>query len=328
MADWRKQLRVDPVPVLLAAQNKAIVVFTRRDLLDEQVEAISSIWNLSEPQKILRKQQADGSWKKSGVNPTIYPPNHHSLIETFKNFRILIERYRFTKDHPEIPKAAEFLFSFQTPQGDIRGFIGNQYATYYTGYILALLIKAGCVNDPRIEKGMRWLLSIRQGDGGWTIPFLTQGYDRKMWLKLSSTFMEPRAPNRTQPFSHNWTDMVLRAFAVHPQYRHSKEAKSAGVLLKSSFFQPDAYTSYQHRRYWTRFLFWWPNLLTALDSLALLGFTEEDPDIKQGLDWFIVNQQPDGLWKLESDKAVKAKDIAERLWLGLAVSRVLKRYYD
>ena len=51
--------------------------------------------NLPEPQKILRKQQADGSWKKSGKNPAVYPPNHHSLVETFKNFRILVEKYRF-----------------------------------------------------------------------------------------------------------------------------------------------------------------------------------------------------------------------------------------
>ena len=110
--------------------------------------------------------------------------------------------------------------------------------------------------------------------------------------------------------------MVLRAFAAHPKYRQSKEAKAAGALLKSSFFQPDVYTSYQSPSYWTRFLFWWPNLLTALDSLSLFGFTKDDPDIKKGLDWFIDNQQPDGLWKLESDKEIKAKDIARKTLAG------------
>jgi hypothetical protein len=327
MTDWRKQLKFDPVPILLASQNKALVYFAKRDLLNERVEPISSIWELPEPQKILRKQQADGSWKKSGKSTAIYPPNHNSLVETFKNIRTLVEKYQFTKDHPALPKAAEFLFSFQTPEGDIRGFIGNQYATYYTGYILSLLIKAGYPDDPRIEKGIKWLLTMRQNDGGWTIPFLTHEYDREMWLKMTSTFMEAIAPDRTKPFSHNWTDMVLRAFAVHSKYRKLPEAKVAGTLLKSSFFQPDAYTSYQDLRYWTRFVFWWPNLLTALDSLSLLGFTKDDPDIKKGLDWFIANQQPDGLWKLESDKEIKAKVIEERLWLALSVIRVLKRCF-
>lgn len=121
--------------------------------------------------------------------------------------------------------------------------------------------------------------------------------------------------------------MVLRAFAVHPVYKKSPEAIAAAGLLKSAFFKPDAYTSYQDPRYWTRFVFWWTNLLTALDSLFLLGFTKDDPDIKKGLDWFIDNQQPDGLWKLENDKNIKPKDEEARQWLGLNICRVLKKIY-
>jgi hypothetical protein len=327
MANWRRELRIDIIPLLLASENQAIVYFTRRDLLNEPVEPVSFVWGLPEPQKILKKQRPDGSWEKAGNKTIIYPPNHSSLVEAFKQFRILVEKYGFPNDYPSISRAADFLFSFQAEEGDIRGFIGNQYATYYTGYVLSLLIKAGYASDPRVEKGMQWLLSMRQDDGGWTIPILTHAYDRETWLKLTSEYMEPLQPDRTKPFSHNWTDMVLRAFAVHPLYRHSKEAKSAGALLKSSFFQPDSYTSYQSSKYWTRFAFWWPNLLTALESLSLLGFPQDDPDIKKGLQWFIENQQKDGLWKLESDKEIKAKDTEERLWLGLAVCRMLKRYH-
>src|SRR4030042_622081 len=115
MTDWRKRLRVDAVPVLLTSPNKAITYFTKRDLLDEKVAPISFVWDLHEPQKILRKQQADGSWKKSGAKPAVYPPNHHNLVETFKNFRTLVEKFQFNKSHPSIPEAADFLFSFHTP---------------------------------------------------------------------------------------------------------------------------------------------------------------------------------------------------------------------
>jgi hypothetical protein len=328
MIDWRKQPRIDIIPVPLASQNKAIIYFTRRDLLEEKVEPISVIWSLPEPQKILKKQLPDGSWKKSGANPTVYPPNHHHLVETYKNFRTLVEKYQFTKAHQSIAKATEFLFSFQTKKGDIRGFIGNQYATYYTGYVISLLIKAGYEDDPRVEKGLKWLLSMRQDDGGWTVPFLTRPHDRETWLKLTSMFMETVEPDRTKPFEHMATDMVLRGFATHSKYRHAKEAKAAGALLKSRFFKPDAYTSYQSPKYWTRFVFWWPNLLTSLDSLFYLGFTKDDPDVKKALAWFIDNQQKDGLWKLEADKPVKPKDAEERQWLGLNVRRMLKRYLD
>ena len=276
---------------------------------------------------MIRRQQANGSWGKSRIKKEVYPENFYNLLETFKHFRTLVEKYQFTRDYPSIQKAAEFLFSFQTPQGDIRGFIGNQYATYYTGYILSLLIRTGYEDDARVAKGMRWLLSMRQNDGGWTIPILTHKFDRETGYRLTSQYAGAVEPDRTRPFSHNWTDMVLRAFAVHPVYQKSKEARAAGALLKSSFLKPDAYTSYQSPKYWTRFAFWWPNLLTALDSLSPLGFTKDDPDIIKGLQWFIDNQQPDGLWKLESGKEIKSRDAEDRYWLGLEICRMLKRYY-
>jgi hypothetical protein len=325
--NWRTRLTTDAVPVLLAAPNQAIDYFARCDLLGEKIGPVVFTWGLSEPQKLLVRQQADGSWLKTGNKIDIFPRYHYHLVETFKRVRVLIDRYEFDNNHPSVRKAAEFFFSCQTEEGDIRGFIGNQYATYYTGYVLALLIKAGYEDDVRVEKGLRWLLDMRQDDGGWTIPILTQKWDRETGYKLTSQYMEPVAPDRTRPFSHNWTDMVLRAFAAHSKYSESQEAKSAADLLKSSFFKPDAYTSYHSARYWTRFMFWWPNLLTALESLASLGFTADDPDIKKGLDWFIENQQDDGLWKLESDKDINPRDEDERLWLGLRVCRMLKRYY-
>ena len=163
---WRNLLAINPFPVLLDSGNKAINYFARRDLLSEAVPTINSVWELPEVQKLLKKQQSDGSWEKPGKKAEVYPHWHHKLVETFKRFRILVERYQFTKEIPAINQAADYLFTCQTREGDIRGFIGNQYATYYTGYILALLIRAGYNDDSRIEKGMQWLLSMRQNDGG------------------------------------------------------------------------------------------------------------------------------------------------------------------
>jgi len=325
--NWQNLLVIDPTTILLSSGGTAINYFTRRDLLKEPAEPIDVIWESPGVQKLHKKQQPDGSWDKSGKKANVYPPWHHKLVETFKRFRILVERYKLTVKHPAIAKAAEFLFSCQSKEGDIRGFIGNQYATYYTGYILSLLIRAGYEDDIRVEKGMRWLLSTRQDDGGWTTPILTHKYDRETGYRLTSRNMKPIEPDRTKPFSHNWTDMVLRAFAAHPRYRQMKQAHDAGALLKSSFFLPDAYPSYRAPRYWTRFAFWWPNLLTALDSLYLLGFTRNDYDIRRGLQWFVDNQQSDGLWNLESHKDISAKDFEERLWLGLRICRMFKSYY-
>jgi hypothetical protein len=325
--NWQKQLRFNPISTLLAAENKAIAYFTRKELLGEKVEPVNSVWELPEPQKILKKQQADGSWTRTSKYKDIYPSNHYALVETFKNFRILVEEYAFTNKHPAIAKAAEFLFSFQTKEGDIRGFIGNQYAPYYTGYLLSLLIMAGFRDDPRIETGLNWLLSVRQIDGGWTIPMLTHKLDKETQNKLTSQFAEPLQTIRTQPFSHNWTDMALRALVVHPVYRKFQGVVAAGRLLKSSLFKPDNYGSYHDAAYWTRFTFWWPNLLTALESLRPLRFPNTDPDIRNALNWFTENQQPDGLWKIEQDKEVKDNQKNDQLWLSLRICRMLKKYW-
>lgn len=331
MRYWQKQLNFDPISPLVSSKNEAVEYFVKRDLLEERVKTISYIWQLPEVQKVLKKQQPDGSWKYPGKKTVAYPKHHYSLLETWKQFRFLVEKYEFTKENPTARKAAEFLFSCQTEDGDIRGLIGNQYATYYTGAIMALLIKAGYEDDPRIEKGFKWLLSMRQDDGGWTIPILTHKFDRKTMYTLTSQYAEPIEPDRSKPFSHNWTDMVLRAFAVHPKYRKSKEAKIAGTLLKSRFFQPDVYSSYKAASYWVRFLFWWPNLLTALNSLSLMGFSKDDPDIKKALDWFVDHQEPNGLWKITYVKGKKVieneKNRERKLWVSLAICRIFKRFY-
>jgi len=324
---WQKLLQTDPIPALLAAENPAIPYFTRHVLLGEKVEPIHHVWEMPEPQKIIKKQHEEGYWEKSGEEKQVYPPCHYKLVETFKNFRTLVEQYAFTKHHPTIPKAAEFLFSCQTPEGDIRGFIGNQYATYYTGYVLALLIMAGYKDDSRTEKGLNWLLSMRQIDGGWTIPMLTHNLDRETINKMSSEFTEPLQTDRSKPFSHNWTDMALRAFIAHSVYRKFQGIVAAGRLLKSSLFKPDNYGSYHDATYWTRFAFWWPNLLTALENLRPLRFPTTDPDIKKALDWFMENQQKDGLWKIEQDKVINPKDLEDRQWLALRICRMIKKYY-
>jgi len=214
---------------------------------------------------------------------------------TFKALRSLVRRYGFTRDHGAASRAAEYLFGWQTLEGDFRGFIGDQYATYYTGETIAVLTLCGYGEDPRIHRDLDWLISMRQGDGGWTIPLLTHRYDRETGYRIVTEPCAPVAPDWSKPFSHNWTDMALRAFAVHPGYRGREEALHAAGLLKSRFFQPDAYASYRDPGYWVRFQFWWPNIVTSLDSLSRLGFSRSDHDIRAALDWLVGHQRGDGL---------------------------------
>jgi hypothetical protein len=332
MRSWQNQLTFDPITPLLEKGNSAIRYFVERDLLDLEGETIRTLWNLSEPQKILKKQLPDGSWPRTDKKQ--YPAVKHQLFDTWRAMNQLVGKYGFTREPPQLEQAIEFLFSYQTDDGDFRGILANQYATYYTGAILATIMEAGYEDDPRVEKCFQWLLTMRQNDGGWSIPMITHKFDRETQYKLQTEFLPPVEPDRSKPFSHNWTGMVLRAFAAHPIYRHSEDAKHAADLLKSRFFKPDAYTSLQGAHYWIRFEypFWWNNLVSATDIMVKMGFSIKDPQIEKGINWLIEHQQPDGLWKVNyySDTPEKStRQIEERkLWISLAICRILKELLD
>jgi hypothetical protein len=330
---WQNKLKFDPVKPLLDSQKEPITYFSRRDLLGESVSPINTIWHLKDPQTILKKQHHAGYWISSGKN------EDYSLLETFKNLQSLIYKYEFDRNHPAIARGCEFLLSYQTDEGDIRGFIGKQYAPYYTGLVTALLITAGYGDDSRILKALDWLLSVRQDDGGWVIgsPGITGNphLNYKDIIYLTSDKYAPvlQPYNRTNPFSHSGTGMVIRAFAAQPHYRQKPEVLKAAYLLKSRFFKEDNYNSYKDAEHWLRFQFpfWWNNLVAALDSLSLIGISLEDKEIKNALDWLILKQEPDALWKISYSSIHKAsfnsKSEEQQLWITLAICRILKRFY-
>jgi hypothetical protein len=197
---------------------------------------------------------------------------------------------------------------------------------------MAVLIEAGYTDDPRIDRGFQWLLSMRQDDGGWSIPLITHKFDRATQYRLTTEYADPVEPDRSRPFSHNVTGMVLRAFAAHPRERRSEAAAVAASLMRSRFFQPDSCTSYRAATYWVRFQypFWWNNLISVMDSLSLMGSCKEDLQIQRALAWLASHQHENGLWSVSYAKG-KERETANvqemRLWVTLAICRVFSRLY-
>jgi len=102
------------------------------------------------------------------------------------------------------------------------------------------LILAGYADHPRIEKGFRWLLKMRQNNVSWVIgspgitgvPHLTR---QELYDLTSNGNRETAwALDKSRPFSAAGTGMVLRAFSAHPAYKKSKSAQIAALLLKSN----------------------------------------------------------------------------------------------
>lgn len=317
---WRKAFRVDPVPALLASGSPAIEYFIRRDLLGAKVKPIETLWGLPCVERIFRKQQRDGSWKYHSGNTRMRSEEDYTQIETYRILGELVEKYGLNRRHLQIEMAAEFLFRCQTAEGDFRGIYGPLYSPNYSAGIMELLIKAGYSDDPRIEKGFTWLLSMRQDDGGWAIPMRTVSASYKTSVASGAAIK----PDRARPFSHLVTGVVLRAFAAHPRYRSSKDARDAGALLASRFFRRDPYPDRSAPEYWGRvsYPFWFTDIVSALDSLSLMSFSKANAQIARALEWLRDRQDRNGLFRL---KLLRDKDKDLIYWVCLAVCRIFER---
>lgn len=320
MSVWQKELKVDPVPNLLSTENEAIKYFTMHDLLDKKVESIETLWDLPEAIKILKKQKDDGSWKYPS-GPNQMENVDYDQYQTYLILGELVEKYGFNKEHRSIQKAAEYIFQSQSEEGDFRGIYANQYSTTYSPAIMELLIKAGYNDDPLILKGFEWLLSIRQNDGGWALPFRTMGFN----IGDAFNTKELIQPNKSKPFSHLVTAMVLRAFAAHSKYRKSDYAKKAGQLLTHRFFTSDKYPDRKNKNFWERvsFPFLYTDIISALDPLYFLGFNAQNLEIRRGLEFLKNKQNENGNFNL---KITRGSDIDLPYWICLAVCRLFKRY--
>ncbi len=324
MNNWISILTFDPLKKLLSSGDEILTAFVKRDLLDEKTQIKT---NNDEIKQIIKRQQSNGSWIFKSNSVAKYPSINHDLVETFKSLRILVGKYEFNKTHETISKCADYILSCQTNEGDIRGILGNQYMSYYCGVFIEFLIQAGYENDERIEKAINWLISSRQNDGGWVVPLQTVRVNKLDDLTYASA---PIIADKTLPFSHLATGMVLRAFVAHSVYRKTEIAKKAGELLKSRFLKPDKYNDRKAPEYWIKFQYpyWWTTLLSSLDSLYHIGYTAKDKDIQKGIEWFLINQDESGLWTTKFDKGDKVRIELDRLWIGYNICKILKFYLN
>ena len=198
-----KPLRHDPIGPLLAADDAALRSMARRELLGETTPEINT-GELAGMRRIVARQQPDGRWKYPGGNPDIRSRAAYDQLETYRQLGVLVCKFGLDRHDPAVAAAAGFLSSCQTQAGDYRGIYGHQYTPNYSAAITELLIRAGYDGSAQVEKAMRWLLSMRQDDGGWAIPTRTLG----MPLNVMYTARETVEPDRSRPSSHLITGIV------------------------------------------------------------------------------------------------------------------------
>lgn len=304
------------VETLLNTGNNAVIAFTKRDLLGEEVD-IERLWTLSRVKRLLKKQQANGSWIYPNRKAVLRSPTNYNQYETYKTLAELVELYGLNKKHNAIRMVADYLFSFQTKEGEFKGIYGNQYSPNYSASISYFLMKAG-YHGTKIKESLNWLLKMRQDDGGWAIPFRTKN-EKLEALKNEETI----EPDKAKPSSHLITGIVLRPFSLLNEYR--TKVKNAGMLLADRVFTRDKYSDRQGVEYWTKFTYpyHWTDILSTIDTLTLLGI-KNNPKINQIRQWFERHKQENGTYRVDVMAGVKYQDI--KYWITLQYLKVLKRF--
>jgi hypothetical protein len=311
--------RSDPVQPLLASPDPAIRMRAAHELAGEPLDS-SALLSLPPVRKTLRKQQTDGSWRYPGRRS--WPGMDYEFLETYRKLGELVELYALDRDVLAVEGAAEFLLSRQTEEGDLRGIYGLQYSPNYTAGAIEVLIHAGYADDQRVSHALRWLMSMRQDDGGWVIPLRTSGWNFRMAIPEGS---DPVMPDRSRPFSHMVTGVVLRALAASERHRRLPETRAAAELLASRLFLADKYSDRGRPEFWTKFSFpfWFTDLVSALDSLSLIGIGPENERVAAAVEWFSSRQREGGTWRLY---CLKGAGISVDEWVNLALCRAMARY--
>ena len=324
---WRARLGRDPVPILLREGSKALVARVRRDLIDDdEAPKAEEVLTYPEVKAFLRKQDKSGAFPAKPPERTLGPAKFARAVATLRALERMAD-FGLRRAEAPVARAADLLLDSQDKEGGIGDLAlgetpesrARTVAVHFQGWALGVLCRAGYDDDPRIERGFRYLLANRQADGGWA------------WRGV-------RTDSAARPSSHLVTGMALRAFATSPSRRSSREARRAAELLATRFLQPDRYPDRKAPSYWEqigepRF---WTDVLDALDGVTAVGLGKENSGVRTAEAYVRGRQNPDGLWypggptKVEGPSkpaaaAALAKEREPARWLTVRVLIILRR---
>jgi prenyltransferase/squalene oxidase-like repeat protein len=249
-----------------------------RELLDhgedhpEVVRARTEIGREGWVASILANQLAEGQWT-TPTTTNLYRPKY---IAT--NWQVIVlGDLGATRADPRVAKAAElFLDRFSTDPND--GFGGSDSEVCFTGNGVRTMVRLGYGEDPRVRRGLEWLVRTQKPDGGW--------------------HCDPGARHGTLDC---W--QALAAFAALPEDARSTPVKRA-VERGAEFYLDRELMREGRGRYEPWFRLHYPvhyyyDLLVGLDVLSSLGYGA-DRRLKKALDWLVARRRKDGRWPLDA----------------------------
>jgi len=305
--------REPALPWLLEPENPSVRYWTLRDLLDRpaddpEVRAAQAAIPTSPPvAELLAAQKSDGYW----FGKDYYLPKHYG---TFWVLSVLAD-LGLTADNEQVRRGCEFLFTHQRDDGEFcrrrrvvgQGLVWEAQAEPCThARIVRFLMQFGYGDDPRTRAAIDWLLTSQRDDGMWLCHWARGRYGC-----LRATLDYLRAA------------VLDAATAAHPA------TARAAAAIYDLLLQPRM-GRYHVGDLWTilEYPYFGYSVISALDALARLGYTLDQPKIAQALAYLLSRQSPDGTWPLDQRPSRPPFDVGQpgtpNKWLTLDALRVRK----
>ncbi len=312
---WLDLLCEDPIPWLLESGNPTVRYWTLADLLDRPADdpevqaARAAIPTCPPVAELLAAQKRNGHW----VQRDYYLPKSYG---TFWVLSVLAD-LGLTAENEHVQRGCEFMFAFQRESGAFcrrrrvarKGVVWEDQPDPCThARIVRFLIQFGYGDDPRTRKAVKWLLATQRDDGMW----LCRRADRHGCLRATLD--------------------VLRAAALDPETAaHPAIARAAAVVC--NLLMEPRMGRYHVGDLWTilEYPYLGYGVISALDALARLGYTLEQPKVATATEYLLSRQLPDGTWPLDQSAPRPPFDVGQpgqpNKWLTLDALRVIKLLY-
>lgn len=323
-------LKADPMPWLLEAGRPPVRWRALVDLLDQPLEdpqvlaARAAVLEWPPLAALLTAQGPNGDWGRGDF----YLPR--AGRGTFWVLSILGEvmgsdlasRPVFLQDgavDERIRLGCEWIFGHQREDGAFcrrrrvagQGLVWEQRTEPCTqARILRFLIQLGYGADPRVRRGIEWLLPAQRADGMW----LCRGDGGRGCLRATLDVLGLAA---LDPVTAGQPEIGRAARAV------------CGLLMQprmSRYHMGEEWGTWEKLKY-PAFGF---NVISALDALGRLGYPVAEPGIAAALDYLLSRQLPDGRWPLDECWPEAPLDFglagAANAWVTLEALRAIQRF--
>ncbi|HNS51561.1 MAG TPA: terpene cyclase/mutase family protein [Anaerolineae bacterium] len=316
MRDWKHRLKADPTAWLLEPECPPVRYGTLVGILDRppddpEVRAAQAAIPAYPPvAELLAAQGLAGYWGK----PDYYLPR--AGRGTFWVLSVLGD-LGLTVEEDHIRRACDWVFTHQRESGAFcrrrrvpgLGMVWQDDTEPCThARIVRFLIQFGYAKDPRVRKAVDWLLPTQRDDGMW----FCRGAGGHGCLRATLD--------------------ILRIAALDPHTADRDGIAQAAGAVRNLLMEPRM-SRYRIGEAWgtwecLKYPYFGFSVISALDALARLGHTPEEPRIAAALEYLLSRQLPSGTWPLDESWSRPPIDFGEpgkpNKWLTLDAMRAVK----